>query len=279
MRKILLAGFLMLFFCFAKGQDNVLFKIKYSPNHTYHFTASNIIELYADLSGNKEIAAKLAAQGITQPMNFYVTYVSSGLTTTASIGKDRSFPVVMTLNTPVINGMLNGQRIPFPLKKNNTEFYGRVNSDDKLNIDSLKGKKLSDSAATVAKQMMNKIIATVNFPEHAIKVGDSFTQNMPFDLPVGKGVTINIDMTYKLISIANGKAYFDIKQGLDMQMPVKQINISITGSGLGKLVYDIKNNFPVSLRSNLFMTINLKSENFSGGATANLTANNVYTVN
>ena len=64
-----------------------------------------------------------------------------------------------------------------------------------------------------------------------------------------------------------------------MQMPMKQINISITGTGLGKMVYDIKNNFPVSLNSNLFMTINLKSDKFSGGATANITSNSTYAIN
>jgi hypothetical protein len=279
MKKILFVSFLALSFSFVKAQDSVLFKIKYLPNHTYQLGGNTSISLYADLSGNKELASKLATQGIAQPMNVILQFNTNGTTTTSSIGAENSFAVDMKVSAPTMSGTLNGKQIPIPIKKSNTEFYGRVNSEGKLSIDSLNGQKLNDSATIAAKKMMNKIMGMVNFPEHAIKVGDSFTQDIPFDLPVAKGMTINIEMTYKLIKITDGKAYFDIKQGLDMQMPMKQINISITGTGLGKMVYDIKNNFPVSLNSNLFMTINLKSDKFSGGATANITTNSTYVIN
>ena len=279
MKKYLFVTCLILFAAFAKAQEDVIFKIKYLPNHTYQINGNNSVSFYTDLSAYKEIASRLAAQGISQPVNAYINYSSQGVVTTSKIATDKSFPVEMQFSTYPLTGYLNGKTIPIPTKKNIVKIYGNVSADGRINVDSLNSKKLTDSTAASAKTMMNKMMGMINFPEHPLKVGESFTQNLPFDFPMVKGMVINIKITYKLISVTDGKAYFDLTQGLDMNMNIKEVNINLLGSGIGKMVYDIKNNYPVSNSGDISMTINIKSDKFTGAATAEVKSKINYIIN
>jgi hypothetical protein len=279
MKKILFFGLLLLTINLVKAQDEVLFKIKYLPSHNYQFSGGGTVALQTDLSANKDIASKLAAQGITQPINAVIEFDVKGITTTSAINADKVIPLVMNFSTPTISGTMNGKSIPIPSKSVNSSIYGHIDANGNLNVDSLNGKKLNDSASNVAKSMMNKMMGLVNFPEQPLKVGDSFTRDVPFNFPMAKGMAINVKVTYKLTGISNGKAYLDLVQDLNMKMQMKKIGVTITGDGTGKMVYDIKNSFPVSQTSNIFMTINVQSDKFSGSGTAKIIGNSTYVIN
>ena len=111
---------------------------------------------------------------------------------------------------------------------------------------------MRDTAQQKIAQMMNMVQHNVKFPDRPLHVGDSFTQDMPLGIPMG-GNNMNMDskVVYKLVNIADGKAYFDISQSMNMAIPVKGQTINLTGSGVGKMVYDIKNSFPTQFKSNM----------------------------
>jgi hypothetical protein len=279
MKKILFVSILLLTFNFVKAQNEVLFKVKYLPSHTYQFNGGGTFAVQTDLSSNKEIASKLAAQGITQPINAVIQFDIKGKTTTYTINADKVIPLIMNFSTPTISGTVNGKPIPIPSKSANSIIYGHVDANGNLNVDSLNGKKLNDSASNEAKSMMNKMMGLVNFPEQPLKIGGSFTRDIPFNFPMAKGMALNIKITYKLISISNGKAYLDLVPDLNMKMQIKQMGLTITGTGAGKMVYDIKNSFPLSQTTDIFMTINLQSEKFSASGTAKVTGTSTYIIN
>lgn len=279
MKKLLFVSFLLLTFNCVKAQKEVLFKIKYLPSHTYQFDGGGTFVVKTDLSSNKDIASKLAAQGITQPINAIIQFDIKGTTTTSAINVDKVTPLIMNFSTPTISGTVNGKPIPMPSKSSNTRIYGHIDANGNLNVDSLNGKKLNDSASNAAKSMMNKMMGLVNFPEQPLKIGESFTRDVPFNFPMAKGMAMNVKITYKLISISNGKAYLDLVQDLDMKMQMKQMGVSVTGNGSGKMIYDIKNSFPVSQTSDILMTINVQSEKFSASGTAKITGNSTYVIN
>jgi len=282
MKKYLFLSFLMLLINFVKAQEGILFKIKFSPNHTYQIATNLSGTINTDLSGNKELTDKLASQGITQPLVATMQVGTNTIATTGVISTDNSFPVtIVKSGTPAINVTINGKQIPIPTPKNaEMKFYGHVSSDGKLNLDSLAGKKLDDSTAAPFKKMMNNMIGAVNFPEHPIKVGETFSQTVPFNLPMAnKGMAMNIKITYKLTSISGDNAYFDIAQTIDMQMDMKGINISLTGNGSGKMIYSVKNNYPSSSNSDIKMFITVKSDKFNGVATAKMSTSATYQIN
>jgi hypothetical protein len=284
MKKYLFVSCLLLSIGFAKAQEAVSFKIKFLPNHTYQIASNSSIAINTDLSANKDLVDKLASQGIKQPIAASVQYSSSATGTTGALAADNSFPISLLTNsgaTPGLNVTVNGKQIPIPMpKKAAVQFYGHVSADGKLNVDSLSGKKLDDSSSAPIKKMMNNMMGAINFPEHPLKIGETFTFDAPFNMPIaGKGMAMNIKVTYKLVSISGNNAYFDLVHNLDMQLDMKGMNASITGTGTGKMVYDIKNSYPSTLNSDMKMFITLKSDKFNAVATANVISNATYTIN
>jgi hypothetical protein len=247
-------------FCHAQS---VNFKIKYLPNHTYQLSGNSQITINTDLSSVPQIANALSAQGITEPVNAVANMQMQSTTTTGAIAADGTTPFNMGFSLPSIAVNVNGKQIPIPMNAamSNVKMYGHVGTDGKMNVDSLNGKKVADSAAVKALSMMNNMFKMINFPDHPLQPGDTFTQEMPLSLPVGgKGFDINIKITYKLISTDGAKANFDIVQDINMQMNIKdKANVSVIGGGTGKMVYDIANNFPSYFSSSADMKVNVKA--------------------
>jgi hypothetical protein len=148
-------------------------------------------------------------------------------------------------------------------------------------MDSAEGKKIADSTEKKMQQMMDLFQKQVQFPDKALKPGDTFTQGSPMDIPITQGQSIHIDanMTFKLVSISNGKAYFDLVPNFSMNFQIKTIAINISGTGTGKMVYDIKNNFPLSKEGTLNMKIKETSDKLNVDATAVVTTKYTSTIN
>jgi hypothetical protein len=258
MKKIIIL--LLLLFAFkAEAQKSVTFKFKYLPNHDYGGTLSMGINCSVTLKGDTQITNKLKAQGISQPVILNVTVKMNGNTKTGSPDANGVFPLVMNYKMDTLNVNVGGKAIPIPSKINSgINIYGHVSADGKLNADSIGGSKMKDTSQQRMSQMMNSFQNMIKFPDHPLHIGDTFTQDMPFNISVpGTNMTTNAKVVYKLVSIANGNAYFDATQSMNMTIPIKGESMTLTGAGTGKLVYDIKNSFPVDYKS----TINL---NFSG---------------
>jgi hypothetical protein len=282
MKKYLFVTFLILSASFAKAQDGIMFKIKFSPNHTYQISTNISGTFNTDLSGNKELVDKLSAQGITQPLVANVQFGNKTTATTGALSADNSFPITMVKDAnPTVNVSINGKQIPIPVPKAaEMKFYGQVSADGKLSLDSLGGKKLDDSAAAPFKKMMNSMMGAINFPEHALKIGESFTQSVPFNLPIGgKGMAMSLKKTYKLISISGDNAFFDIEESIDMQLDLKGVNVSLTGNGIGKMIYSIKDSYPSSSNGDIKMFITVKSDKFNAVATAKMSTSITYQIN
>jgi hypothetical protein len=282
MKKYLFVSFLILSASFAMAQDGIMFKIKFLPSHTYLIATNVSAVVTTDLSANKDLAEKLASKGITQPLVASAQFDNKTTATTGALSADNSFPITMVKGAmPNITVAINGKQIPIPTPKGvEIKFYGHVDADGKLNLDSVGGKKLDDSTAAPIKKMMNSMMGAINFPEHPIKVGESFTQTVPFNLPMAnKGMAMSIKVTYKLTSISGDNAYFDIAQVLDMQLDLKGVNVSLTGNGSGKMVYDTKNNYPTSSNGDIKMFITVKSDKINAVATAKISTNTNYQIN
>jgi hypothetical protein len=105
------------------------------------------------------------------------------------------------------------------------------------------------SSATLDIDQKNQLLKTVQntfeqfkFPEQQLKIGDQFSTNRPMEMAMeGSTIDIVVTTTYKLLSIKNGLAQFDLSQSY--QMTPKTMDNSFTGSGSGKgqLNYKIEN--------------------------------------
>jgi hypothetical protein len=144
------------------------------------------------------------------------------------------------------------------------------------------GKKLDDSTEKKMQQMMTMLQKQIKFPEKALKPGDTFTENAPIGaIPIkgGSDVKAEAGVTYKLVSISDGKAYFDMIPHFSMSFGMKTLSVNITGEGSGKMVYSIKDNFPLSKDATINMKIKVTSDKLNVDATAVITSNYTATIN
>ena len=282
MKKILIYSLLCL--CAAKqlkGQESVLFKIKYSPDKNYNSKVSINMNCKANLAGDTAVINKFKSQGITQPLSVIMDMAMVGNIKTGTKGVDKNFPVKIDYNFDHLNMTLNGNEMPVPQDKLKaaTIIYGHAGTDGKLKADSINGKS-KDTSEKAVTQLLNSIQNKIIFPDHPMRVGDTFTQNLPLNLPIaGNTMDANSKAVYKLTNITDGVAYFDIQQSMDITIPVAGATIIMTGKGSGKLVYSIKDNFPTDYNSNINLKVTGEIKELRIDATAIMNMEYKYKIN
>ncbi|MGZ3766697.1 MAG: hypothetical protein ACXVA2_18680 [Mucilaginibacter sp.] len=284
MKKICLLLILCISFAQLKAQDGVVFKIKYLPNHNYQMSVKMGMKITGTVSGDTAIINKLKAEGITQPVSLNMDLGAGGTIKTGAMETGNTFPMNLDFSFNNLDIDIDGKQIPMPAKVTETKvkMSAHVSQDVRIMIDSVMGKKVDDNSQKDMHQMMDMVQKQIKFPDKAMKPGDTFTQSMPLNLPV-KGTGANMQMTagvtYKLVSISDGKAYFDLVPNLDMNMTVKGFTLNMSGTGGGKLVYSIKDNFPISKEVTFDMKIKVTSSKFNVDGRASVTSSVTTSIN
>lgn len=261
----------------AEAQDGIQFKISYMPGYSYQTSTALKFKINPHLSGDTAIINKIKAQGIQQPINLDIGMNVKTSVNTGKLMADKSFPITFNKGDAEINGTINGQVIPIPSHPSNgSRIYAHSMKDGTYRVDSVSGSTLKDTSAKLISQMINSIQHQVKFPERPLKIGDSFTQEIPLNLPIStNAISIKIKVTYRLISVSDGTAYFEMLQDLNMALTVKNIIVNLSGTGSGKMTYNIKDHFPTKYESEL--NINLSGSVDKLNITATCMISNVNT--
>jgi hypothetical protein len=283
MKKIFVLALLCASFVQLKAQSGVVFKIKYLPNHNYQMVMNMGMKINATLSGDSAIVDKLKTEGITQPMNIDLQLGMNGSSKSGAVGADKSFPLNMDYQVAKLAVSANGKQAPIPstVTGKDMKIAAHVTPDGIMTIDSVSGKKANDTAKQKMQQMMSLFQKEIQFPTKPMKPGDTFTQGGPINIPVdGKtNITVNASVTYKLISISDGKAYFDMVPNLDMNFSMTKVSVAMSGTGTGKMVYSIKDNFPLSKEGTFNLKIKVTSGKINVDATGIVTTSATTTIN
>jgi len=283
MKKIYLYALLCLSFTQLKAQDGVVFKIKYLPNHNYQSTIDMGLKLNLTITGDPQILEKLSSQGITQPVKADIKLGMGGTLKTGAMLSDNTFPLTIDYKISELSVSANGKQIPIPPKITETEIKGSGHASKgwQIQLDSVMGKKIADTAQQKMKQMMDLVQKQIQFPDKPLKPGDSFTQGGPMNIPISEGNNIKMSagVTYKLISISDGKAFFDMTPNFSMDFTMKGVAINFNGTGTGKMVYSIKDNFPLSKDGTINMVLKVNAGKVNVDGTAVVTTSYTGTVN
>ena len=284
MRKVVLLALMCLSLTQLKAQNGVVFKIKYLPNHNYQSTISADVKLNVNVTGDQHIIDKLKEQGITQPINADLSIGLGGFMKTGALGTDISMPLNMDYKFSNISVTANGKQMPIPPKvtEKDLKMSGHISQDWKIKIDSADGKAVMDTTEKKMQQMMNMVQKQIQFPDKPLKPGDTFTQGAPMNIPLdknGNDIKIDAGVTYKLISISDGKAYFDLTPNLKMNFQIKNVTVDMSGTGTGKMVYSIKDNFPLSKEGNINVKLKVTSPKINVDGTAIIVSKYSCTIN
>lgn len=251
---------LLLATLFNYGQSNQIldFKIQFSPQTIYNQTMSSSAEYELTYDGSQEFLESIKNSGVKNPTTSKTTIVMESVFKTGKTNADGNFPVTIEYLKSLDS---NGKTI-IP---NGTIIHGKGSTSNLPQLDSIVSKDLDETTKNSIFQIVQSSFAQLALPEKKLKIGESFSQESPLKLPIGG---LNFDMiittTYKLESIVNKNAFFDIDQVYTAKVVDKNDNnINVSGSGTGKLIYDISNHYPTQNTIDLKLTFDLKKEDIS----------------
>jgi hypothetical protein len=240
------------------AQKEMLFLVKFKPNKTYITNMVNNMQMEMDFDVDSAKKKQMEGTGMKLPMHMNMLQEMTVSTKTGAIAADKRIPMTMTYDKVGITMIMNGKEMKQPDKLVGMKIKAYVTEEGKVNIDTIENN--SDAAMKEALQkMISKLFQNVEFPNKAMNIGDTFTQELPMEMPVS-GNTLNmlINVTYTLKEIKESQAFFDYTQSISMNFKIEKGNTTGTGSGRGKMIYDIPANYITDTTSDMIMNMNIQ---------------------
>jgi hypothetical protein len=242
--------------CASQYQQGLIFRVQYKPETKYSQTIEQTSQSEIKYIGSKEFLQTLKDKNILNPTITKSHSIIEAIVSTGKLIDGMYFPLRMEF----IKTTSNDGKTIIP---NGTIIYGKSTVGNVPTLDSITSTGLNEEYKKVILQTMRGAFAQIKFPDKKLKVGDEFTIDSPLSIPIAEAtVEMAITTNYKLISILNGIADFDISQVYAMKSKVIKYPIKATGNGKGKLLYDIANNFWRKYQIETEMEMNTTFDNF-----------------
>ena len=223
------------FSCNKPKPDGIILKIRYQPEKTYSISTIRGTETVINYSGQGIAMRKLKSMKIINPTVSKVKTKTEMELVTGKSSTDKSFPVSLTyIKTMSLDGK---NEIP-----EGTVIQGEITEDQLPTFNSVISDTLGFDQKNQLLQSVRNTFEQFKFPEQQLKIGDQFSMNRPTSMPM-EGSTIEIVVTtnYKLLSIKNGLAQFELNQTYLMTPKTMDNSFTGKGSGKGQLSYNIAN--------------------------------------
>ena len=241
---------LTLFSCSTPPKpEGVILKVQYQHEKTYAISTIRGTETVITYSGQEIAMRKLKTMNIKNPTISKVKTKTDTELVTGKRSADKSFLVSLTYKKTM---SLDGKNeIP-----EGSVVQGEIASDQLPTFNSVTSSTLNAEQKAKLLQTVQNIFEQFKFPEQQLKIGDQFSTNRPMEMAM-EGSTIDIAVTtiYKLLSIKNGIAQFELGQSYQMTPKIMDNSFTGSGSGKGQLRFDIGNNLitEYSLKTELEM--------------------------
>ena len=243
--KIFASSALVLFALAAKpsiAQQQVLFKIKFSPNKTYTMEMTNDMKMEMDLP-DSAMRSSVMAKGMKLPMHLDMLQEMSITTRTGAGAADGRIPVTISYDKVGTSVKMEGKEMKKPDNLAGMKIKGHVAKDGKLSVDEIEGNIAPEMKKSI-ENTVSQMLKSVNFPDKAMKIGDTFSQEMPMVIPTAAGtMSLVVKANYVLKEIKAKQAFFDYTQDISMDFKVDQGKSTASGSGAGRMIYDIPTNY------------------------------------
>ncbi|MGB3182863.1 MAG: hypothetical protein WBB45_15840 [Cyclobacteriaceae bacterium] len=249
------------FACSQEEKNEVLVKVAYKPNSSYNSTLKVESNSTMNFEGADAMIEQMKSMGMELPMVVDAVQTIEFTVDTESQTGDESYPVAIEYQKVSNEQKLSGKSMPGnPSPLEGMKVYGEIDQQGKMSMDSIGGSidaRMKQSILKAANSMMN----SMEYPEKAVKIGESFTQEIPVSIPIpGAGpISMQIVSEYTLDRIEGSKAYFNLK----MNMDEIEADIDAIGNGEGTAVYDMDISQMSSMDSNMDMEMTIMTEQFT----------------
>jgi hypothetical protein len=270
MKKITILSVLLSLSAVTYAQRSALFKFKYSPGRTY--TMNSKMDMATEMALKSDTTNEITStSGSKLQVHMDINELMGASAKTAK-ATAQSLPFTLSCNNYSISQKVNMNGKEYNLTSDKSirgkTVNGAIDKNGRMVTDTVvNGVHLSDTVKSGLKGLLREMRPqTMNFPDKQMKIGDTFTQDEPMtdinmpDLGITKAV--NAKVTYKLTAIKGNLAYFDIASTFNMDINEHDTKRTITGkgdgSGTGKMIYNIADNYPQSKVNDINIAFNIE---------------------
>ena len=214
--------------------EGLILKVQYQPEKTYNISTIRGTETIITYSGQDIAMRKLKSMNIKNPT---ISKVKTKNDTELVTGKSLADKTPISLTYKKTMSLDGKNEIP-----EGTVIQGEVVANQLPAFNSVTSGTLNSEQKNQLLESVQNTFEQFKFPEQQLKIGDQFSVNRPTSMAMeGSTIEIIITTTYKLLSIKNNIAQFELDQSY--QMTPKRMDNSFVGKGIGKgkLTYDIGN--------------------------------------
>lgn len=260
-KKMYLLLVLCLMFNVAHSQ-HMVFKPVYQSDATYQSTSINTSTSNIDFEASIEKINEMKAQGVKMPMQATNTSTIKSRIITGPKQQNGNIGARMHFDTFDLETQIGGQTQNDRNPLVGMTVIGHYDADGVFNVEDIEGTDYAKELIPVMSTVLRQVQQGFTFPEHAIKIGDTFQNVIPLSIPVSGGSSIDLklitDLT--LIKISNGKAIFATVQTAEMDISEPRFSMTAKGSGTGTCEYDLKNNYLSKVNSDLDMDMSMQMD-------------------
>jgi len=261
---------LILIFLFVSdkifAQQATIFKMRYLPGLIYTISQTINSVTAIDFTGDK---AELSQLPVAQLPIVVQNKSNLKYTVTTGVENPKILTGIVRFLISDKTGKINGEEAGSAADSLKSKIFFGEFDHDTFKLDSLKYLRLADSLKQMISTLVNGI--RIDFPITPLKPGDTFTQDVPVNMPVsGKAITVNIHTVYKLISTNNSTAFFDVSHTANLKTPTGEGDMEISGNGDGQIFYDIKYDFFRSYQNSLKLTFTVHNGKLTMKGSSNI---------
>lgn len=263
--KLIAAICLFLAACRYGTEQPVYLNFADLPDRLVRVINSSSTEIELDLDGDAEPTEHNRQRGISFPLRFTSYKAQTIVTRTGSVGEDGSFNFERTFEDAAsYSEDQGGNRIRIPDsadKMVGLVIKGVIDRNGKMVIESMQGGKLDAQTQALIRPFMESLAAVDMAPDTAVRIGDTFKTEMPFDMPVPGREPIRVHSTsvYRFKGMEGDKAIFDIDMTFAMESPPEGVAIKANGEGTGVMEYNIKTRLRETLDIEMVMEMEFHS--------------------
>ena len=242
------------------AQESVIFKPKFKANTKYRNDMKMTMKSEVDFAGDEAMIETLKQNGSQMPMVTTSETTMSSLATTGKTDKNGNIPVTMVFEKMASNMTVQGKTITNENPYKGAKILGKYENGQKFIIDSTVGGNVTEELKRSMQAMMESAQNAIKFPEKPMKVGETFKSDAPLKLPIPgmQSGSAKMEIDYLLTEIKGNKAFFDVTQKISMNMSNEKAQLKATGTGTGKMVYDIKDQFITTYKADMPMEMTSK---------------------
>jgi hypothetical protein len=258
MKKYYVLILVVMLICCAKPPvDSVALKVLYHPETSYNYSTEQTLKTVITYSGKEKSLSELKKRGIKNPTIFDKKSTTEALIKTGKLDKDdNDFPIKVEYVSEITNNGIKAEPV-------NATFHGKCAVDSIPVFDVAAANGLDKSSKMILLESWQKSFNQLPFSSQKLKAGEELVTRTPSSIPMeGSEIEMIVTSTYKLISIKNGMADFDISQQYALNPKLMDNSFQGTVKGQGHLVYDMEHSIVMNYTLDTEMALTKKLDSF-----------------